>query len=76
MQGEAAMGTGFEGEGDFALYLWLGDTEEQDHVIRNQSAKALEIEGLRLLKGGRFKYASIYQWDYQTEGDSKLIMEL
>lgn len=67
---------GYEGEGDFALYLYFdagSKKENYERVIRSHSKEELETKGRRHLEGGRYKAANIYKWDYQKDDDAILI---
>ena len=67
---------GYEGEGDFALYLWEDDVEEPDRVIRSHSVDDLREQGERFAKGNRYNYAWLYRWNYTTSDDDILIEEI
>lgn len=66
----------YDEQGDYALYLWLGEDEDADEVIRSISVENLRAEGKRLLAGKRYKHAHIYKWDYASNDDNILIEEL
>lgn len=66
---------GYEGEGDFAMHLWLGEQMEADRIVRSHNIDDLRAEAVRLYKGGRYKYVGLYRWDYDKKDDSIVIEE-
>lgn len=68
-------GLDYEGDGDFAMYLWLGEHDDADRVVRSHNIDSLRQEAERLFRGGRYKYVGLYRWDYATKDDTIIIEE-
>ena len=65
----------YKGEGDFSMYLWLGDHDEPDRVVRADNLGPLREQAERLFQGGRYKFVGLYRWNYDTNEDDIVIEE-